>query len=42
MTAMLTDMTGNTLDEQVLTITSALKPDQDYDLEALATRISES
>ncbi|MDY6407527.1 MAG: FprA family A-type flavoprotein [Pseudomonadota bacterium] len=42
MTAMLADMTGNTLDEQILTITSALKPDQDFDLESLATRISES
>lgn len=39
---LLSDMKGITLDDQILTITSALKPEQDFDLDTLATRISES
>ena len=42
MTALLADMKGITLDDQILTITSSLAPTQDFDLETLATRISES
>ncbi|MBR6412483.1 MAG: FprA family A-type flavoprotein [Alphaproteobacteria bacterium] len=42
MSVLLADMKGITLDDQIITITSALKPDQDFDLESLATRISES
>jgi len=42
MTALLSDMKGITLDEEILTITSALKPEQEMTLDNLATRISES
>ena len=41
MTTLFTDMKGITLDDQIITITSALKPEQDFDLDTLATRISE-
>ena len=42
MSALLADMKGIIVDDQIITISSALKPNQDFDLESLATRISES
>ena len=42
MTALLSDMKGITLDDQILTITSSLKPEQDFDLDTLADRIAQS
>ena len=40
MTALLSDMKGITLDSEVLTITSAIKPEQDFELDTLVTRIT--
>lgn len=41
LTAMLSDMKGCTLDENILTLTSTLKPEQESDLNALADRIQQ-